>query len=249
MRILFVMATIGVIATPAAAASYVNYEAPGVQNTTAGFTTVGVETFDSRAAGSPAGFTTDFGTGGAIQATYSGGRIDTANQYGSAGGTGNHIVTFSNLNPITIEFTTTLPEGLTYFGYWLSALNAGNTLQFYSAGNLVATIDTGSVKGEIDSRANAAAYYGNPNAPYAGNNSGEPYAFLNIYFTDGDSYDKIVISQLSSGGYESDNHTVGFYTRVGGVPEPTTWAMLIAGFGLVGAAARRRRTMAPRTVA
>jgi len=25
------------------------------------------------------------------------------------------------------------------------------------------------------------------------------------------------------------------------VPEPGTWAMLIAGFGLVGAAARRRR--------
>lgn len=30
----------------------------------------------------------------------------------------------------------------------------------------------------------------------------------------------------------------------GGVPEPTTWAMLIAGFGLVGAAARRRRPLA-----
>lgn len=28
---------------------------------------------------------------------------------------------------------------------------------------------------------------------------------------------------------------------VGGVPEPTSWMMLIAGFGLVGAAARRRR--------
>jgi len=28
------------------------------------------------------------------------------------------------------------------------------------------------------------------------------------------------------------------------VPEPATWAMLIAGFGLVGAASRRRRTSA-----
>lgn len=27
------------------------------------------------------------------------------------------------------------------------------------------------------------------------------------------------------------------------VPEPGTWAMLIAGFGLVGAAARRRRNI------
>ena len=30
-------------------------------------------------------------------------------------------------------------------------------------------------------------------------------------------------------------------TVIPGVPEPATWAMLIAGFGLVGAAARRRR--------
>ena len=30
---------------------------------------------------------------------------------------------------------------------------------------------------------------------------------------------------------------------VGGVPEPATWAMLIAGFGLVGAVARRRRAL------
>lgn len=30
----------------------------------------------------------------------------------------------------------------------------------------------------------------------------------------------------------------------GGVPEPATWAMLILGFGLVGAAARRRRPLA-----
>lgn len=32
--------------------------------------------------------------------------------------------------------------------------------------------------------------------------------------------------------------------EIGGVPEPTTWAMLIAGFGLVGAAARRRKGIA-----
>jgi hypothetical protein len=46
----------------------------------------------------------------------------------------------------------------------------------------------------------------------------------------------------------------GFISRVefsyelglapGGVPEPASWAMLIAGFGLTGAAMRRRRTAA-----
>jgi hypothetical protein len=33
----------------------------------------------------------------------------------------------------------------------------------------------------------------------------------------------------------------GNLTRVTAVPEPSSWAMLIAGFGIVGAAARRRR--------
>ena len=240
MKLLLAAATGVLLAAPASAAWTINYEAPGVQNTTAVFTTSGVETFDDRATGAAANFTTDFGTGGTIEATYSGGRVDAANQYGSAGGVGNHVVVFSDLTPVNIDFTTTLDEGLTYFGYWLSALNAGNTLEFYSGATLLATVDTGSVKASIDAKANAAAYYGNPNAPYAGQNSGEPYAFLNIYFTGGDNYDRIVIKQLAGGGYESDNHTVGFYTAQGGVPEPATWAMLITGFGLVGMAARRR---------
>jgi hypothetical protein len=33
------------------------------------------------------------------------------------------------------------------------------------------------------------------------------------------------------------------------VPEPATWAMLIAGFGLVGGALRRRNTGLQRTIA
>ncbi|WP_409049594.1 PEPxxWA-CTERM sorting domain-containing protein [Sandarakinorhabdus sp.] len=45
-------------------------------------------------------------------------------------------------------------------------------------------------------------------------------------------------SALSSFGW--DDVTIG----TGAVPEPASWAMLIAGFGLVGAAARRRRAIA-----
>ena len=49
------------------------------------------------------------------------------------------------------------------------------------------------------------------------------------------------ISQLifRSSGNAFEFDTIGITT--GAVPEPETWAMLIAGFGLVGAAARRRR--------
>jgi PEP-CTERM motif len=34
-------------------------------------------------------------------------------------------------------------------------------------------------------------------------------------------------------------------TNVAGVPEPSAWALMIAGFGLTGAAMRRRRTLTP----
>lgn len=54
------------------------------------------------------------------------------------------------------------------------------------------------------------------------------------------------------GGYESDNHTVGHFItkgtgtvveQLGVVPEPASWALMIAGFGLVGATVRRRHVM------
>lgn len=246
MKTVFAGAAALLLAAPASAAFFVNYEGPGVQNTTALFTTSGVETFEGQATGSAASFMTDFGTGGVIQATYTGGRIDNANQYGSAGGTGNNVVTFSNLAPIEISFTTTLEGGLTYFGYWLSALDAGNRIEFFtggSGGTLLASITPGDVTGNIGNC--PTPYCGNPNPPFTGRNGGEPYAFLNVYFTGGDNFDFIRIYQVGGGGYESDNHTVGFFTRPGGViPEPATWAMMIMGFGLVGMAARRRATPA-----
>jgi len=46
-----------------------------------------------------------------------------------------------------------------------------------------------------------------------------------------------LVFRSSGNAFEYD--TIGITT--GAVPEPGTWAMLIAGFGLVGAAARRRR--------
>ncbi len=46
-------------------------------------------------------------------------------------------------------------------------------------------------------------------------------------------------------GYRIDNvELVAAPGPEGGVPEPASWAMLIAGFGLTGAAMRRRRTSA-----
>jgi hypothetical protein len=50
------------------------------------------------------------------------------------------------------------------------------------------------------------------------------------------------------GGYESDNHTVGFFTKIGGVPtavpEPSTWIMMGLGFAGLGLAGYRRASKA-----
>jgi uncharacterized membrane protein len=47
-------------------------------------------------------------------------------------------------------------------------------------------------------------------------------------------------------GYNAAGQYVAFLLTPNAVPEPTTWAMMIAGFGLVGAAARRRVTTVTR---
>lgn len=41
---------------------------------------------------------------------------------------------------------------------------------------------------------------------------------------------------------DSSENWHGYQIGVGNVPEPASWALMIVGFGMVGAAARRRRT-------
>ena len=53
------------------------------------------------------------------------------------------------------------------------------------------------------------------------------------------SFDRLVFSANEGGGFQLDNINVA-----AAVPETSTWAMLIAGFGLVGATMRRRRLVA-----
>ncbi|MBV8971379.1 MAG: PEP-CTERM sorting domain-containing protein [Sphingomonadaceae bacterium] len=238
IRITTTAAAAALLATGARAdILFLNYEAPGVEYTTAKFTTVGVETFDTRVSGQS--FTTDFGTRGAIQATYSAVQINAADQYGGAAGTGSYPVAFSD-TPYSLHFTADprlFPHGVNYFGYWLSALDAGNQVAFYRGGVEVGSLSPGQVLAKIGHNRN---YFGNPNPGFTGQDGNEPFAFINFYDRKG-SFDEVRFFQIGrGGGYESDNHTVGFYTATGGTPEPATWALLVTGFGLVGAGLRRR---------
>ena len=254
------------ISNAASAAFVVSYEgeAAGVQNTTATFTTSGVETFDSQAVHAyPSTITTTFGTSGAgttINGVYtsqgSGIQINSADQYGGAGGNSNYIVAFPN-TPYTLDLSSDIKGGVNYFGFWLSALDKGNTLTFSDvAGKTLFTFNPKDVINAINTAPDPSLYYGNPNTSFHGQDGGEPFVFINFFDTTG-SFNKISFAEVNfGGGYESDNHTVGHYTSMGqgttvpltlssSAPEPQSWALMIIGVGAVGAVLRRRRAATP----
>ena len=251
----FAAACAALLVAPAAqAAFFVSLESgvPGAQDTTAGFTAVGVERFDGRSLGGGQSFVTDFG-GSAFIGSYSSVQVIDADQYGGAGGNGRYAVTFGNPG-YSLDLSTSLPGGVTYFGFWLSALDAGNTVSFFQGGNLLFAFNANDARNFINSLPNAASYYCNPTTAFAGQNCGEPYAFLNFYARASTRFTRVEFNQVTGGGYESDNHTVGRWNRISGtvipiagssVPEPAAWAMLLAGFGLVGALNRSRRRQVP----
>lgn len=53
------------------------------------------------------------------------------------------------------------------------------------------------------------------------------------------SFDRLVFDGINGGGgFAFDNITLN---DAAAIPEPATWAMMLAGFGLAGSAIRRRR--------
>jgi len=218
-----------------------NYEAPGVQNSTATFSVKGVETFNTQSTGIQ-NIVTDFGTNGAITGTYTGVQINSADEFGGAGGTGNYAVAFAS-TPYTLTLTsnpTLDPQGINYFGYWLSALDAGNEVTFLNNGVVVGQLNPGQVTAAVSGN---SAYLGNPNAPFSGDNGAQPYVFINFYDTDG-TFNEVQFTETNAkdGGYESDNHTVGYYTAVASAaPEPASWALMLVGVGAAGAGLRGSR--------
>lgn len=99
-----------------------------------------------------------------------------------------------------LSSTLKLDTPSSYFGLWWSAGDAKNLLQFYSGDSLVGQFTTASLLAPLPS-----TYDGNPKNRSI--NSGEPYAFINFLGDEKTVWDRIVLTNTSSSGFESDNYT------------------------------------------
>jgi len=208
------------LATSAPAATIVTIEVAGIQNTTMAITG-GVETFDT-AGGYNSPYLASFG-GSATSGSFDGLLTYGASIYGGAGGTGRYVAV-QNTNILTLAGAAT-----DYFGLWAASLDGGNTVAFYKGGVLVDSIN-------LTNYALDDSYKSNPTTPFLGQNAGEKYAFFNFVVTGG--FDEVRLIENGGGGFELDNVTVG---TTAAVPEPASWALMIGGLVMVGAAMRRRK--------
>ena len=150
--------------------------------------------------------------------------------------------------PQTLEFRL-LESHTDRGGFQILALNVGGStfavpLQAFSgAGTLLGTVtsalDFGSLIGDTDN-------FG-PNPP--------PFAFgaYNVYLSDADTAALTgigpFIGDVDHLYFSVGDRALFEVTVAGGVPEPASWALMLAGFGLVGQTVRRRAASLERSLA
>jgi len=205
---------------------------------TASTTTVGNQVF-SRNAPNVASVTANYQwvANGTTIGSYNNIYARTADNYGgsidptSGGGRSNYVTINPNssLGGLTTS-TLTLAADQKYFGLWWSAGDANNKLQFYDASNtLVGTFLSSDITAAIKRlpTATQSSYAGNPTQSPNKTNTGEYYSYLNFFATDTTSFRKVVFTNLTATGFETDNHAVATsYNKIRGqnvaVPEPLT---------------------------
>ena len=224
----------------------VTIEQPGVQESNLftnpdqfGATEVFVESFNSQLVGfDSAGFSF---AGDDQIGNYSQSNIVSADVFGGARGADGYFTVHPGRNgspgdAVVSIFHLDIPQR--YFGFWWSAGDASNELEFYQDGVLIQRFTTADVIDFLGNESNTDDYFGNPNAGFLGGNQAEPYGFLNFFANpqlETVVFDEIhFINESASSGFESDNHTIAAsFEGISGeeiispVPEPTTWTVIL----------------------
>lgn len=127
-------------------------------------------------------------------------------------------------SPTAGSFTTFLPQAARFFGFTLGSLDSYNSLTLRFEDGTTQLFEGGQITG--GGLANGNQVIGATNG------------FV-TFRSDGA---KIVSADFTStsNSFEFDN------LASGAVPEPATWAMMILGFGVIGSAVRRRRSVTAR---
>jgi hypothetical protein len=125
--------------------------------------------------------------------------------------------------------TLTSASSLSSLSFYLGSLDDYNTLSFFSGDTLIQSF-TGTQL-TIPDPANGDQASGNTNRRY--------------FFTFGaaDNVNKVVFNTTQP-AFEFDN----IAAAISGVPEPSTWAMMILGFGLIGFTLRNSRRQVAKPV-
>jgi hypothetical protein len=219
------------VASTAHAGVSVTVEAPGVQYSTQSGP-LKVETFDTAA--TPIGFYTSINSVvGKYVASGTGAYVSPANDWGGSDQT-QYIAVGAQSGQLINDLY--LPKSLDYFGFYFGAMDYQNAIEVYDGANLLMTITRDSLTPLLTNTGGpfGLGHYGNPNQN--GVNTGEPYAFVNIFGTDGQTFDRIRFVNDGTGtGLETDSHTIR------GVPEPSSFVLAaLGGLAVLGVRLRKR---------
>jgi len=158
---------------------------------------------------------------GAVTISGVGGNVNIDTTYaGQYNTTGTYL---DNNQGSTTDLLFTFDSAVSAFGFNLGAHDSSWTITAYNGATLLDTFTFGAIGGS-----NAGEYYG-LSVP----------GITSAHLSTTDSYDWILL----------DNFTFVTGGTSSGVPEPTTWAMMLVGFGAVGFSLRRRKPAAVAQIA
>ena len=112
----------------------------------------------------------------------------------------------------------TLGAGVSYYGFLWGSPDAGgwNTVSFYNGNTLLQSFDGNAILNPANGNQTFARYF-------------------NVFAGPGENITKVTFS-ANQNAFETDNHAF-----LAPVPEPETYAMMLAGLGLMGFTASRRK--------